>query len=73
MNDSDLGRNPNTALRGSLKQLLEFSRIASQLLIFVIQQPLHPGEIQKVISGEIRLTNLDLSSQGQSPPFKTRT
>ena len=36
MNDGDLGRNPDTALRGSLKQFLEFSRVASQLLIFVI-------------------------------------
>jgi len=36
MNDGDLGRNPNTTLRGSLKQFLEFSRIASQLLIFVL-------------------------------------
>ena len=36
MNDGDLGRNPNTALRGSLKQFLEFSRISSQLLILII-------------------------------------
>ena len=36
MNDGNLGRNPDTTFRSSLKKFLEFSRIASQLLIFFI-------------------------------------